>query len=66
MKINSFKKRCVTAVGVVSALWVFSHGVWAGSYQSSVRLPTIYSKGYVYQVSVPVTKGPPLRQSYLL
>jgi len=55
MKINSFKKRCVTAVGVVSALWVFSHGVWAGSYQSSVGMPTIYSKGYPYtaQFSVP-------------
>jgi flagellar protein FlhE len=30
----------------------------AGAYDSSVRLPTLHSKGYVYTASVPVPSGP--------
>lgn len=48
------KARCAL-LGMASALVLFSEVSVAGAYQSSVTLPTVHSKGYTYQVHLPVT-----------
>lgn len=53
-KIKFSKMRC-TLLGMASALVLFSQVSVAGSYQSSVRLPTVHSKAYTYEANLPVT-----------
>jgi flagellar protein FlhE len=56
--IKFSKARC-TLLGMASALVLFSEVSLAGSYQSSVRLPTVHSRGFVYQAQLPVTGAAP-------
>jgi flagellar protein FlhE len=56
-KFVSFKSRCAFS-GMVAALALVSQASVAGSYHSTVGLPTIHSKGHVYQTHVPVTNLP--------
>jgi flagellar protein FlhE len=53
-KFMSLKKRCAV-LGAVSTLALVSQPSVAGSYHSTVGLPTIHSKGHVYRTHVPVT-----------
>lgn len=48
------KARCAL-LGMASALVLFSEVSVAGAYNSSVQLPTVHSRGFVYQASLPVT-----------
>lgn len=52
-------KRTRSAAGIALALCVFSGTTVAGSYQSSVRLPVIHSKDYLYKADFPVGRGVP-------
>lgn len=52
-------KRTRSAAGIALALCVFSGTTVAGSYQSSVRLPVIHSKDYLYKADLPVGRGVP-------
>lgn len=52
--IKFSKARCAL-LGMASALVLFSEVSQAGSYHSSVRLPTVFSRGWVYQAPLPVT-----------
>lgn len=52
---NGFNKKRCALLGVVSALLMFTQVSKAGSYHSTMRLPTVFHKGYNYQVQLPVT-----------
>lgn len=52
-------KKCCAMLSITSALVLISQASMAGSYHSTVGLPTIHSKGYVYQTHVPVASIAP-------
>ncbi|HEY0287540.1 MAG TPA: flagellar protein FlhE [Pseudomonas sp.] len=51
-------KGVFVAVGMLSVICFASQSAVAGTYSSSVNLPTLYSKGYIYTAIVPVPVGP--------
>ena len=48
------KGRCAV-LGLVSLLAMYSQASMAGAYSSSVGLPTVHHKGWIYQAQLPVT-----------
>ncbi|MGV8919812.1 MAG: flagellar protein FlhE [Pseudomonas sp.] len=52
------KTRCAV-LGLVSALTLYSQVSVAGTYHSTVTLPTVHSKGWTYQAHMPVTAVAP-------
>ncbi|MCD5982579.1 flagellar protein FlhE [Pseudomonas sp. CDFA 610] len=60
MKFDFKKSKRIRSAAVIAwALCVFSGATTAGSYQSSVRLPVIHSKDYLYKADLPVGRGVP-------
>ncbi|MCO5364027.1 flagellar protein FlhE [Pseudomonas alliivorans] len=60
MKFDFKKSKRIRSAAVIAwALCVFSGTTTAGSYQSSVRLPVIHSKDYLYKADLPVGRGVP-------
>lgn len=48
----------LSSAGMLAAACLISQAAVAGNYSSSVTLPTLHSKGYVYVAHIPVPAGP--------
>ncbi|GFM58635.1 flagellar protein FlhE [Pseudomonas capsici] len=60
MKFDYKKSKWIrSASGIVLALSGYSEMAMAGSYQSSVNLPTVHSRGYLYTANLPLRGAPP-------
>jgi flagellar protein FlhE len=58
--MKNYKKLNGTFVvaGILSAACLLSQAAIAGTYNSSINLPTLHAKGYVYVAHLPVSPGP--------
>ncbi|WP_122316389.1 flagellar protein FlhE [Pseudomonas cichorii] len=60
MKFDYKKSKWIrSASGIVLAFSGYSEMAMAGSYQSSVNLPTVHSRGYLYTANIPLRGAPP-------